>query len=124
MCSLVTGVQTCALPVFDDWLLRTIGVLEDRGCDEVTVVLGAAADQARVLLEGSDVAVVVAADWAQGMGASLRAGLSALPAGDAALVSLADLPDVGPGVVRRLLAAPFVSTARKSVGRGRVSRAG
>ncbi|HEY9563179.1 MAG TPA: nucleotidyltransferase family protein [Nocardioides sp.] len=94
----------------DDWLLRTIGVLEDGGCDEVTVVLGAAADQARVLLEGSDVAVVVAADWAQGMGASLRAGLSALPAGDAALVSLVDLPDVGPEVVRRVLAAPFVST--------------
>ena len=53
--------------------------------------------------------MVVADDWAEGMGASLRAGLDALPDGvtgaAAALVSLVDLPDVGPDVVRRVLAA-------------------
>nr|WP_281363817.1 NTP transferase domain-containing protein [Nocardioides daedukensis] len=94
----------------DDWLLRSIGVLEDGGCDQVTVVLGAAADRARELLDGTDVAIVEAADWAQGMGASLRTGLAALAGGDAALVSLVDLPDVGPEVVRRVLAAPFTRT--------------
>ena len=54
-----------------------------------------------------DVAVVVAADWAEGMSASLRAGLEFLEGtdADAALVSLVDLPDVTDAVVRRVLAA-------------------
>ena len=47
----------------------------------------------------------MAADWDEGMGASLRTGLqSPEPASRrAALVTLVDLPDVGPDVVRRLL---------------------
>ena len=44
------------------------------------MVLGAAADEARPLLEGYDVEVVVAEDWAEGMGASLRTGLRSLTA--------------------------------------------
>jgi CTP:molybdopterin cytidylyltransferase MocA len=89
------------------WLLRSIDVLRDGGCDEVTVVLGAAIDQARELLTGSGpVAVVEAADWAEGMGASLRAGLRSLDdsVAVAACVHLVDLPDVGPDAVRRVRA--------------------
>lgn len=90
------------------WLLRGVGVLRDGGCEPVVVVLGAAADEARALLAGDDGAeVVLAEDWAEGMGASLRAGLAALgnrPL-DAALVGLVDLPDLVADVVRRLLAA-------------------
>lgn len=87
------------------WLLGSVEALRSGGCSQVWVVLGAAAVEARRLLEGSDVHVVVAADWAEGMGASLRAGLSALREHDAtaALVSLVDLPDVGADVVARLL---------------------
>ena len=87
----------------------------DGGCDLVTVVLGAAADEVRAILDEDGwcvdpaVDVVVAEDWAEGMGASLRAGLSALAAGrddvTAALVSLVDLPDVDEAVVARVLAA-------------------
>ena len=62
----------------EDWLVRAVGVLRDGGCAQVVVVLGAAADEARLLLEGQDVEVVVAGDWDEGMGASLRAGLAAL----------------------------------------------
>jgi CTP:molybdopterin cytidylyltransferase MocA len=50
---------------------------------------------------------VVAEDWAEGMGASLRAGLASMddaPA-DAVVVTLVDLPDVGGDVVRRVVAA-------------------
>jgi CTP:molybdopterin cytidylyltransferase MocA len=87
------------------WLARAVAALADGGCDGVTVVLGAAADEARDLVPAG-VAVVVAGDWAEGMGASLRAGLAALPPeADAALVSLVDLPDVGADVVARVLAA-------------------
>jgi molybdenum cofactor cytidylyltransferase/nicotine blue oxidoreductase len=77
------------------WLARGVEVLRSGGCDEVTVVLGAAADEARALVP-EEVTVVVATDWAEGMSASLRAGLYFLEDTDvdAALVSLVDLPDV------------------------------
>jgi CTP:molybdopterin cytidylyltransferase MocA len=79
--------------------------LTDGGCDDVTVVLGAAVDEAAALVPGT--AIVVAEDWAEGMGASLRAGLAALADRDiqtvAVLLTLVDLPDVGADVVRRLL---------------------
>ena len=86
------------------WLLRSVQAL--RPCAEIVVVLGAEAEQAAALLPMS-VARVRADDWAEGMGASLRAGLSALAgtAHEAALVSLVDLPDVGAAVVARLVAA-------------------
>lgn len=87
------------------WLVRSVAILQAGGCDAVTVVLGAAVDEARSLLSGVAASVVVADDWATGMSASLRAGLEAVPAGAvAALVSLVDLPDVSADVVRRVLA--------------------
>jgi CTP:molybdopterin cytidylyltransferase MocA len=93
------------------FLARAIGILLEGGCDSVVVVTGAAADQAGTLLDETGwtldpaVRVVVAADWDQGMGASLRAGLAAAAdeETDCALVSLVDLPDVGAVVVDRLL---------------------
>jgi CTP:molybdopterin cytidylyltransferase MocA len=94
------------------WLLRSVTALREGGCDRVTVVLGAAADEAGSLLAGQDVEVVVAEGWAEGMGASLRAGLSAVAASDdlALLLTLVDLPDVGPRVVRRLVGLPVTAT--------------
>jgi CTP:molybdopterin cytidylyltransferase MocA len=87
------------------WLRRSVGALLDGGCDPVHVVLGAAADEARTLLADLAVEVVVADDWDEGMGASLRAGLLAVGDPDSVLVSLVDLPDVGSAVVARVLAA-------------------
>jgi len=86
------------------WLVRSVAALREGGCDRVLVVLGSSADEARPLLEGYDVDVVVAQDWNEGMGASLRTGLNALLGGQAVVVSLVDLPDVGSDVIRRLLA--------------------
>lgn len=87
------------------WVRRAAELLADGGCAPVVVVLGAEAEQARDLLP-PDVEVVVATDWADGMGASLRAGLTALPGlaqgADATLVLLVDLPDLVPAVVRRV----------------------
>jgi CTP:molybdopterin cytidylyltransferase MocA len=88
------------------WLVRGVGTLRDGGCDRVTVVLGAQSSRARALLDGQDVRVVVADDWAEGMGASLRAGLRALAKSqdNGVVVSLVDLPDLVPEVVRRVVA--------------------
>jgi CTP:molybdopterin cytidylyltransferase MocA len=88
---------------------RALRVLTEGGCTPIRVVLGAQADDARALLPDPSLAVL-AEDWATGMGASLRAGLSALPDADAVLVHLVDLPDVDARVIARLaaLAAPEV----------------
>ncbi len=85
------------------WLLRSVQAL--RLCSEILVVLGAEAERAAALLPMS-VSRIRADDWAEGMGASLRAGLAALASSshETALVSLVDLPDVDAGVVARLLA--------------------
>jgi CTP:molybdopterin cytidylyltransferase MocA len=79
----------------------------DGGCDRVVVVVGASADEVAALVAGTGARVVRADDWDEGMGASLRAGLSHLGSGDddLALVTLVDLPDVGAAVVSRVLAA-------------------
>lgn len=87
------------------WLARSVDVLHEGGCEEVTVVLGAAVAEAVPLLDGRGADVVVAHDWAEGMSASLRAGLRSLPPADAALVHLVDLPDVTAAVVARVLTA-------------------
>jgi CTP:molybdopterin cytidylyltransferase MocA len=92
------------------WLTRGVATLREGGCSRVTVVLGAEADRARRLLDGLDgleLVVVVAEDWAEGMGASLRAGLRSLADSDddGAVVSLVDLPDVVPAVVARVVGA-------------------
>lgn len=99
------------------WVERAVRVVLDGGCDGVTVVVGAAAAEVaaaalgRVIAPSTGLDVVECADWAEGMGASLRTGLTHLGAAvtqgpgpvEAALVMLVDLPDVGPDVVRRLL---------------------
>lgn len=91
------------------WLRRSVQALLEGGCAPVRVVLGASADEARALLVDlpvdPPVDVVVAEDWAEGMGASLRAGLLSVGDPDALLVSLVDLPDVGAPVVARVLTA-------------------
>jgi CTP:molybdopterin cytidylyltransferase MocA len=88
---------------------RALRALREGGCAPLVVVLGAAAEQVTPLLP-PDAHAVVAPDWAEGMGASLRAGLAALAghagpdAPPAALVHLVDLPGVGAPAVARLAA--------------------
>ncbi len=70
------------------------------------VVLGHEAAAVRAALAGRDVHFVQAADWADGMGHSLAAGIAAVPeAWDAALLCLGDMPAVEPALITALAAA-------------------
>ncbi|MBU6165796.1 MAG: NTP transferase domain-containing protein [Alphaproteobacteria bacterium] len=70
------------------------------------VVLGHDGERVRAALAGRAARFVVAADWADGMGRSLAAGIAAVPADwDAALVCLADMPAVEAGLIAALAAA-------------------
>lgn len=113
--ALVTGADGRA------WVERTIEALTRGGCDTVSVVVGAAADQVAPLVRAAGAEVVVAQDWADGMGASLTAGLDELMVGqsaaEAALVMLVDLPDVGADVIERVRAG-YVDHAGERLGAG------
>jgi CTP:molybdopterin cytidylyltransferase MocA len=88
------------------WLQRAVANLVDGGCSRVTVVLGAGAEEAEALLADLPGAprFVVAEDWAEGMGASLRTGIRALADSreDALVLMLVDLPDLIPEVIARV----------------------
>lgn len=85
------------------WLPRACRLLAGAGCAPVIAVLGASADAAAELLP-EDTTVVVADDWATGLGASLRAGLEAArgAGAGAVLITLVDLPRVAPEAVTRV----------------------
>ncbi|GAA2494772.1 nucleotidyltransferase family protein [Terrabacter carboxydivorans] len=95
---------------------HAVSLLHAGGCSGITVVVGAAAEEVTAIVTalGRDVNVVPCPDWDEGMGASLRAGLTALTRSthegegcvDAVLVTLVDLPDLIPEVVARVLDAP------------------
>jgi molybdenum cofactor cytidylyltransferase len=70
----------------------------------VTVVLGANAADLAPLLRHTPAAVVVNRDWAEGMGSSVRMGVSRVPAtADAVMLMLADQPAVTAEDLRRLV---------------------
>jgi CTP:molybdopterin cytidylyltransferase MocA len=84
------------------WLRIAVSALAAGGCREIVVVLGAA-----LVDVPSPARSVIAADWAEGLSASVRAGLAALEPTTAryAVLHTVDTPDVGAAVVRRVLAA-------------------
>ncbi len=72
----------------------------------VTVVTGNQEEAVRAALTGRDVAFVRADDHAQGLSASLKAGLATVPDDvDGVVVLLGDMPRVTPAVVNQLIAA-------------------
>jgi CTP:molybdopterin cytidylyltransferase MocA len=93
---------------------RAIDAARAGGCARVVAVLGAAAEEVQQRADLRGARVVVNQGWNEGVGSSLRAGLTALDSGlddartapiDAALVLLVDQPLVGPDAVHAVLAA-------------------
>lgn len=93
-----------------------IRTLRDGGCAPIVVVLGAQAQRAEQLRlrPRFGVQTVVNADWATGMGSSLRAGLAALRSGPscAVVVLLVDTPGITAGAVERVGAHAGADTLR------------
>src|SRR5581483_3250235 len=83
------------------------GVLRAGGCAPVHVVLGAAREEVSARADLRGCTVVECAEWASGMGASLRAGLASLTGTGcvAAVIGLVDTPGVTPEAVARVIAA-------------------
>ncbi|GLY14288.1 hypothetical protein Kisp01_13040 [Kineosporia sp. NBRC 101677] len=95
------------------WVRLAVRSMTDAGCGPVVVVTGASGEEVAKLLPAGAVRVH-AADWVEGMSASLRAGLSFLTTlaepPDAAIVGLVDTPDVTGAVVARLLETSYPAT--------------
>ncbi|QRP44421.1 NTP transferase domain-containing protein [Amycolatopsis sp. FDAARGOS 1241] len=97
---------------------RALRTLTDAGCGPVHVVVGAAADDVRALLPDPGQAVY-AEGWEGGMGASLRAGLTALDRSApeetvAVLVHLVDLPWVPAEALARVAADATPTAVRRA----------
>jgi molybdenum cofactor cytidylyltransferase len=72
----------------------------------VVVVVGHDAARTRAAIGDRPVTIVENPDYADGMASSIKVGLAALPDDiDGVLITLADMPRVGPQVLERLIAA-------------------
>lgn len=84
---------------------RAAGLLAAGACSPVCAVLGAQGEKVAATAELPGVSIVDNPDWPTGMGSSLRVGLERLADADAVVVTLVDMPLLGPEAVRRLVAA-------------------
>jgi CTP:molybdopterin cytidylyltransferase MocA len=103
------GRPKMLLPLGGGTLLCTVAqALLDGGLGRVVVVLGHEADHVRRvagLPQDGRLEVVVNEDWPSGMASSLRRGLQACAAADAAVVALGDQPGITAERVRRIVSA-------------------
>lgn len=97
------------LPIHGEPLVcHVAGNLRAAAIFPVIVVLGAHAAEIKPALEGMGVTVIVNEAWRDGLSSSVRAGLAHLqkiaPATEAAILALADQPDVTPEHFNQLIA--------------------
>ncbi|MFD3592698.1 NTP transferase domain-containing protein [Nocardia sp. NPDC058640] len=86
------------------WLRSAITALRDGGCDRVIVLLGATGPDPTAVALPADTEWLWVADWATGLSATVRAALHAANSRYVAFLPV-DIPDIGPDVVARVLAA-------------------
>lgn len=115
---------------------HAVETLAGAGCDPIAVVVGAHAEVVEAEVDAvagtlaARVVTVPCPDWAEGMGASLRAGLAALvgdrgldggapPAPAGVVVTLADLPDQSADVARRVIEMVPAGVSGRAVFGGR-----
>jgi len=87
-------------------LRRTIRAAVRSRCEPVVVVTGHGADRVQAAIGDFDVRIVHNSAHADGMAASIRAGIAALPDGlDGVVLMLGDMPAIRPDTVDALIAA-------------------
>jgi molybdenum cofactor cytidylyltransferase len=97
-------------------IARVVDNVLSSGARPVLVVLGHMADEVERILAGRPVRFVHAADYAEGLSASLKAGIAAVPPESAAaIVCLGDMPLVTGRMIDRLLAAYDPTEGRRIV---------
>ncbi len=88
-------------------LHRTARLAIEAGCSPIFVVLGFEADRMRGQLDGLPVEIVINPQWEEGMGSSLRSGITALcqtrPESGGVLVLVCDQPRLSRDHLRDLL---------------------
>jgi molybdenum cofactor cytidylyltransferase len=97
-------------------IVRVVRAALNSGASPVIVVTGHDASRIAEALRGFEVAFVHNPRFADGMSASLQAGIGALRGDcDAALVMLGDMPQVAPADLRALLAAFAAANDRRAI---------
>lgn len=97
-------------------LRRVVAAATASRADETVVVLQPGASARRDAVADLGARIVEAPDWSEGMAASIRAGVAAVAErADAVVVLLADMPEVGPDIIDRLIAAHDPEEGREIV---------
>jgi CTP:molybdopterin cytidylyltransferase MocA len=97
-------------------LERAVRVAREAGCSPVVVVLGASAASIQAECDLGAAVIVTNEDWAEGMGSSVRVGVTALRDMDACVVMTCDMPAVTAAHLQLLIATGEV-TASSYAGR-------
>jgi molybdenum cofactor cytidylyltransferase len=88
-------------------LLKSVEAALDTDADQVVVVLGSRANEHQHLIKDLPASVIVNAQWENGMGSSLKAGLNSLlqkfPEISAVIVMVCDQPRVSSDLLKRLI---------------------
>jgi CTP:molybdopterin cytidylyltransferase MocA len=83
--------------------------------DRVVVVLGAAGEQIGAAVRFASAEPILCEGWAEGMAASLRAGVEELADADWVVVTLGDMPGVTPEAIEAIIAAIETEPAADAV---------
>lgn len=115
--SRMRGADKLMEPVDGDPLLRrSAKILLASQADEVVVVLRPGDTARQAALDGLDLKLIDNPLAAEGMGASIRAGIAAVaPDAGAALVALADMPDIASKDINALIAAYDAEEGREII---------
>lgn len=87
------------------WVVLAVRMLQQAGCAEILVTVGAAADEVAALVPAPARSVVT--PWQQGLGAALRVGVAQAASGapDILVITPVDTPDAPASAVARVAAA-------------------
>lgn len=110
------------------WVQHAIEALRAAGCDPIVVTVGAAREGAEALLASvPDITVAFAQRWADGISASISAGLAAIesgsPAGDAVVIVPVDVPSLTAAMIDRVLESADQDSIRSALAQAVFGRA-